>query len=257
MDIAISNPEAELNGSRAAMKERTRSRPDEECDMMSAADPSLQQAFTDIYRQSAWNKLDETVRSGEGSAPELNKGYISLLQRFIRERGIRAAVDVGCGDWSFSRLIDWSGVNYIGVDIVPEVVETLRARYARPSVCFELGDFVTCDLPPADLIIAKDALQHLPTELVKKFLTRLPRFNYAILTNDRRRLEPRAWRNLWLPVESEVVNSDIRPGGYRPLRLREPPFNLKAVELMQLRMHHTNGLHTKEVLLWENPDRGR
>ena len=26
-------------------------------------------------------------------------------------------VDVGCGDWQFSRLIDWSGIDRRGIDV--------------------------------------------------------------------------------------------------------------------------------------------
>jgi hypothetical protein len=28
---------------------------------------------------------------------------------------------VGCGDWSFSRSIDWGMATYVGIDVVPDV----------------------------------------------------------------------------------------------------------------------------------------
>jgi trans-aconitate methyltransferase len=217
---------------------------------MSAAGHETEQAFEKIYREGTWCK---SVRSGEGSVPERNREYISLLQRFIRERGARGVVDLGCGDWSFSRLIDWSGVDYTGVDIVPELVQSHNAQYAREGVRFIQGNFITCELPPADLAISKDVLQHLPNEMIFRFLDRLRNFKYAILTNDRTKYEPRTWRRLWRAVESpQVANSDIPGGEWRPLRLREAPFNLDATELMRIRMWHSNGVHVKEVLLWQN-----
>ena len=213
---------------------------------------TVEEAFTGIYQHQRWGR---GAWSGEGSDPTRLERYIRLLQQFIRERGITSVVDLGCGDWQFSRQIDWSGVNYIGIDVVPTLIQQLNTNYARNGVCFVHGNVVTCDLPAADLAISKDVLQHLPNELVLQFLGRLRRFKYAILTNDRKQYYP-SWRDVWnfRRVYMTVPNSEISTGGYRPIRLREPPFNLKAHELLRLKMWHRYGVHLKEVLLWENKE---
>jgi SAM-dependent methyltransferase len=215
-----------------------------------AIDPT-EQAFSSIYQAGTWNK---TVRSGEGSIPSRNRRYIRILQEFIRKRGIRSVVDLGCGDWSFSRYIDWSGVDYTGIDIVPELIASHNAQFARPGIRFIQANFLECELPRADLAVSKEVLQHLSNEMVSRFLSRLHHFKFAILTNDRIKYEPRTWRNLWRPVETpRAANSEIAVGDWRPLRLREAPFQLKVRELAQIRIWHSNGVHIKEVLLWENP----
>jgi 2-polyprenyl-3-methyl-5-hydroxy-6-metoxy-1,4-benzoquinol methylase len=84
-----------------------------------------------------------------------------MLQAFLRDNAVRSVVDVGCGDWQFSRLIDCSGLDYRGFDVVPAVIEAHRAAFGREGVRFDLlEDFAA--LPEADLVLRKDVLQHLP-----------------------------------------------------------------------------------------------
>src|SRR5215831_10339636 len=78
-----------------------------------------QQIFSDVYQSHSW--LGDS-RSGPGSDPERTVEYRRLLQQFLREHEIRRVLDLGCGDWSFSRLIDWDGISYVGVDVVASVI---------------------------------------------------------------------------------------------------------------------------------------
>jgi SAM-dependent methyltransferase len=217
---------------------------------------NVETAFREIYSNQSWG---QGTGSGEGSDPIRNRRYVHLIQDFIRAKKIKTVVDLGCGDWQFSRQIDWGGASYVGIDIVPSVVENLTAQYARDGIRFVHGNIVNCDLPQADLAICKDVLQHLPNDLIFAFLARLRQFRYAILTNDRRQYRLPEWRNLWnffWPTDITTPNSKISSGAYRPIRLRESPFNLVARELMRIKMHHSNGIHIKEVLLWENSNAG-
>jgi SAM-dependent methyltransferase len=222
---------------------------------MSESDTNVENIFSSIFRQGLWHSK---VKSGEGSIPSRNRRYVKILRDFIREKQIRSVVDLGCGDWSFSRQIDWSGIDYLGIDIVPELIDSLNARFRRPGVRFLCDNIVTCPLPRADLAISKDVLQHLPSPLVSQYLERLSYFKYAVLTNDRLKYEPRSWRRSWRLVETPVKpNTDIEPGDWRLLRLNDPPFRLGAEVLADLPYWHTNGIHRKEVLLWTNPELGR
>ena len=77
----------------------------------------LHQTFQAIYRDQAW------VRgSGPGSSPANTIEYRAFVERFIEANSVRSVTDLGCGDWQFSHLIDWSQVEYLGLDLVPEVV---------------------------------------------------------------------------------------------------------------------------------------
>lgn len=71
--------------------------------------------------------------------PEYAEPYVDMLQRFLHDYEIRSVVDLGCGDWQFSRLIDWSGVDYLGLDVVEFVVDTNREQFATDSIRFEVA----------------------------------------------------------------------------------------------------------------------
>ena len=170
----------------------------------------MQDAFSIIYKSNTWG-----FGSGLGSLPRWTRPYQQFLQMFMRENNIKTVVDVGCGDWQFSRLIDWSAVDYLGLDVVPEVIKKNRSRYAAPNVRFELAPERFADISSADLLLVKDVLQHFPTDAVHRFVKEvLGRFRFALVTNC---IEPASHRN-----------REIEVGGFRPLDLREAPFNYPA-----------------------------
>lgn len=169
--------------------------------------------FEEIYANNSWGH-----GSGEGSLPIHTKGYVKFLERFILNNKIQSIADIGCGDWQFSKSVDWHGAKYDGYDVVRPVVEENSRAYAGGNVRFHhyFGDFN--EIPSADLLIAKDVLQHLPDETIIDFLGHLSRFKFALLTNC---INPRG----------PTINKNIPLAGFRYLDLRLPPFNLQAVEV--------------------------
>jgi SAM-dependent methyltransferase len=216
-------------------------------------DPSLEDAFNKIYQEAVWGKNKEGEgNSGLGSTVEDTKEYRQFIERFIREKKITSIVDAGCGDWEFSKEIDWGGASYLGVDISSVVIEKL-GRYATDKIKFQLGD-VTEELPSADLLIVKDVLQHLPNSLIEKFIVnnlRPERYSWVLLTNDKWptlkacRLQPGS--NLCkIEKERRPSNGDIEPGGYRKLDLSKEPFGVEGLrDVMRFRSYPV-----KVVQLW-------
>lgn len=215
---------------------------------------SLVSIFTEIYSKETWK--EGVSCSGPGSNPEATKDYLEVIQRFLSEQGVRSVVDFGCGDWAFSRLIDWTRVDYLGLDLVQTVVQRNQAEFGSPNIRFAVGDLTEGDLPSADLLLCKDVFQHLPNAIVSDFLARkILRYRWAILTNDYRITIPGGWRNFWRPCDNGgIPNSEIDAGGHHPLLLRLPPFNLKAKVLLRYDVVVAATTFKKEVLLWENPN---
>jgi SAM-dependent methyltransferase len=178
---------------------------------------SVQERFENIYAQNLWGS-----GSGEGSLPISTKGYARFLQIFLRINRVASTVDLGCGDWQFSRFIDWSGMRYRGFDIVRPVIEQNRKLYTRAGVDFDVSPEQFDELPNADLLIVKDVLQHWSNAAIERFLPTLKRYPLALLTNC---IEPRR-RKFW--KKSATNNSDIDDGDFRYLDLRKPPFSLRA-----------------------------
>jgi SAM-dependent methyltransferase len=165
---------------------------------------ALRGAFSFIYENDLWGR-----GSGAGSFPEYTQPYVAMLQRFLRDHEIRSVVDVGCGDWQFSRLIDWDGVDYLGLDLVESVIEANRKAFATNSIAFEVAT-VGEPLPSADLVVCKDVLQHLPLAVVGDYLAQFrQRFKHVLVTND---VYPDASTNDECPLGSgRALRPDLEP----------------------------------------------
>lgn len=130
--------------------------------------------FTHIYDANIWGG------SGGGSTPENTVEYRFLLQAFLAQKNIKSIVDYGCGDWSFSRLMDWSGIDYLGIDCVESVIKSNIEKYAKENIQFSLP----IPLFSADLLILKDVLQHWSNDSITTFLDFNWKANkYILITN--------------------------------------------------------------------------
>jgi SAM-dependent methyltransferase len=184
-------------------------------------DTQRRDVFDWIYSKGFWGK-DKVGQgtSGPGSTMESTKLYRVFLQDFLAAHGIRSVVDAGCGDWQFSQSMDWSGIDYLGVDIVASVIEQNRRRHAKPNIRFSVADIVRDELPPADLLIVKDVLQHLSDADISRFLKQLPRYRHVLIVND---------------VDSLTLSAkpqDIKTGGFRPIDLTRPPHSLQGNKVL-------------------------
>lgn len=166
----------------------------------------LRDAFERVYSGNEWGH-----GSGPGSSPANTIEYRAFVSRFIEANGIRSVTDLGCGDWQFSHLMGWSSVEYLGLDVVPDIVERNRTRFGQPNLRFEVFTSLEA-LPGGDLLLAKEVLQHLPNATISEYLNAVRRkYRFALLTNSS---EP-----------SNLANRDIKPGDFRPIRPEKPPFN--------------------------------
>ena|ERR1041385_9056161 len=164
-------------------------------------------AFSQIYSQNVWG-----FGSGHGSLPRVTKSYRAFIETFIRENVVKNVTDFGCGDWQFSRLIDWSGAKYLGLDIDSKLIEQNGSRYGSEQVCFEVAPTRFSDVASGELLLVKDVLQHLPTAVVQQFIADVvSRFRFTLITNCVR------------PAAS--LNREIQAGDWRPLDLRFPPYS--------------------------------
>ena len=187
--------------------------------------------FDKIYREDLWEG-----GSGIGSFPQATIPYRMFLETFIMEKEIGAVVDFGCGDWQFSRFIPWGGVAYTGYDVAQSVIERNRARYAAGNVRFEFTPADLTELADADLLICKDVLQHLPNSQVFEFLDAVKdKYRYLLITN--------------CTKPYGALNTDIEPGGFRPLDIRFPPFNIDAELALTYKLPKHLGDFRKNTLL--------
>jgi SAM-dependent methyltransferase len=164
----------------------------------------LSAPFERIYMQDVWRG-----GSGPGSLPSNTVEYRAFVEQFIYNNGIQSVTDLGCGDWQFSRFLNWTGVEYIGLDVVPSLIKANRETFACQNIRFELSAGPE-SLPGGDLLLCKEMLQHLPTQAVRRYIASIKqRYRYALITNS---------------IAPGSINTEISVGGYRPLRLDLQPF---------------------------------
>jgi SAM-dependent methyltransferase len=187
--------------------------------------------FEMIYRKSKWGN-----GSGSGSSEAVTRPYRQFLQNFLRKHAIRSVLDVGCGDWQFSQHMNWTGIDYLGVDASETALISAR-RFERPGVRFQRVDAMGDDLPPADLLIAKDVLQHWSSDDILKFLPRLDRYRHVLITNG------------FPPKLLPKTNAPFRTGtSYRPIDLQLEPFNLPGEYVFSYESDEP-----KRVFHWSRP----
>jgi hypothetical protein len=169
---------------------------------------SLEQVFTEIFETAAWGS--EESASGIGSTMEQTEVLREALPGLLRELGVQVFVDVPCGDWHWLRHVDLPVREYIGLDVVPQVVADNVERYGQPGREFRVHD-LTRDVPPrADLVLCRDLLVHLSDAEVRAALFNL-----------------RQSGSTWLLVTTFTEprpHTDITTGSWRPLNLQAPPW---------------------------------
>ena len=189
-------------------------------------DPDI---FDQIYENSYWGK-----GSGGGSSPEATQPYKVFLEDFIRQYQIQSIVDLGCGDWQFSKFLDFGGATYIGIDASKRVIANNQKLFTRLGVSFANLPRNHHDIPSADLLVCKDVLMHLSTKEVRDILSILPNYKYALITNDVPCLS--AFGAILLKLRrpfSPIVNREIKTGDFRVLDPTQPPFNLKLKKVFE------------------------
>ena len=163
------------------------------------------ETFTRIYDENAWN-LD-------GQPPQLDilARVAKTIEDHIRKYRITSVAEFGCGFWNYAKLIDWNGLTYDGYDVALHPVRFNADAHGTRKIRFhQLVDGV--QLAPADLLICKDVLHHLPNDDVQHYLAMFKeRFSYILLFN--------------AVFPDDNLNGPIELGDYRGLRLDLPPFN--------------------------------
>jgi len=200
----------------------------------------VEHVFARIHRRRLWGS-DESV-SGPGSERARAALFLPELLAAVRELGVERILDAPCGDFNWAPPLADSVQSYVGLDVVPELIQGNRERHAAPGRRFELGDLVRDPLPRADLILCRDCLVHLPNEDIVLALRNFQRSASTYLATT--------------TFTGARKNADIRLGHWRPLNLERPPFDLPPpLRLVDERCDWGNGaFRDKAIGFWRLAD---
>ena len=170
--------------------------------------------FKHIYETNHWDEAESV--SGPGSTLEETEPIRRELPALLAELGASSLLDLPCGDFHWMQHTDLSGVRYIGGDLVGDLIERNRAKYASDGVEFQKINLVNNTLPAVDVILCRDCLVHLSFADAQAALSNIARSGAGWL--------------LATSFPSVTRNDDIVTGQWRPINLTLPPFNLPEPE---------------------------
>lgn len=178
--------------------------------------------FLRIYKDHVWASSGKVAGderepgSGAGSSLRATSSIQAALPDVLRDLGAEVFMDVGCGDQTWISMLNLPA-RYIGIDILPRVIEANRANHGGPSKVFYCLDACTDDLPPADTVMVREVLFHLSFRDSKALLCNVLRGSrrWIILTSD----------------SGTLLNADIRTGDFRLLNLTRSPFSFPEPDM--------------------------
>lgn len=213
-------------------------------DKESFAGLDLQQRFRRIHDTNLWGAAAST--SGLGSELDATAVLRAELPGLLKKLGVTSLLDAPCGDAGWINRADL-GVRYVGVDIVPDLIERLRARAAAGEIQgeYHLADITSDPLPRCDAILCRDALVHLSFANIARAVANFRKSGAA-----------------WLVATTFPEwqsNADCEDGDWRALNFERVPFRWgPPVELLNEDCTEAGGgWRDKSLGVWRLAEIGR
>lgn len=140
------------------------------------------EVFVDIYARNQWDGAIGELRSGSGSTQSQAQAYVAAVRAFIIRHKIRTVVDLGCGNFIVGKMLSSPNIHYVGVDIVPAVIQRNASQYTNSHTEFVVRDFLRDELPAGDLYLVRQVLQHLSNHEIATALSRLSKLPCVLVT---------------------------------------------------------------------------
>jgi len=161
------------------------------------------------------------------------------LANLLIEYQVKSILDIPCGDFYWMNKINLNGINYIGADIVEQLILDVRKKHGEENKKFEVRNLIEDKLPTVDLIFIRDCFVHLSYSDIMKSIDNIKasRSKYLLTTS----------------FVNQVSNRDIITGDWRPLNLQIAPFNFPSpITLIDEKSTESGGSYKdKSLLLWD------
>ncbi len=192
--------------------------------------------FTEIYRNNSF--LGRESKSGEGSGLLQTSLIRQELPVLLKRISARTLLDAPCGDLFWISKMELDIENYIGIDIVHELVVENRRKYGDRQHLFLDKNIIVDELPKADVILCRDCLVHLTYAQCFKVINNFKKSGSTYL--------------LTTTFVDRNENNDLVKGLWRPLNLEKQPFLFpKPLTLINENCTEGNGNYSDKGLgLW-------
>lgn len=198
---------------------------------------SYQEAFASIYAENVWRSPVSV--SGPGSDLDQTAILRRELPILLSRIQAQSLLDLPCGDFGWMRRVELGEIQYIGGDLLDEIVANNHKMYGSGRRTFQKLDLLADELPAADVLLCRDCLVHFSFDLVHQALQNISRSGIPYL--------------LATTFTECTENADIVTGDWRVLNLCLPPFNLpEPIYLLNEGCTEGGGLFADKCLgLWK------
>jgi SAM-dependent methyltransferase len=185
----------------------------------------VEEIFSAIYRERRWERQSgDDFSSGTGSrAASLVSPYVESVAAFLRSLpNPPSVVDLGCGDFNVgAQLRPYCG-RYVACDVVPELIQRDKERFASEQVDFRCLDIIEDELPDGDVVFLRQVLQHLNNSHIAKVVPKLYRYKFLVLAEH----IPSA--SGFPPNRDKPTGGGVRLAQGSGVVVTAPPFSLKV-----------------------------
>lgn len=198
--------------------------------------------FTKVYREDIWRIVPGAPKSGPGSSIEFTKNIVRELPVLFRDFNIYTVLDIPCGDFTWFSQVDRSNIDYVGADIVPDIIQDNLRAY--PTIPFVEMDLINSMLPAFDLILCRDCLFHFQEKNIFRALKNIKNSGsrYLLTTTH-------TWRSFPNVVGTDNWTTDNV--FFHKLNLMLPPYNLPPPLLVIPEGNNEPNAEDRVLALWE------
>ena len=168
--------------------------------------------------------------AGYGTTKHSFRIIVEELPKLFKELDIKTMLDAACGDYYGMVDVDFTGVNYIGIDMVEEQIKFNKEKY--PNVDFRNINMVTEELPIGDLVFARDVLVHNSDTNIKRFLKNCKDAEYKyLLTTTFPEVDNQELGGI---LGWRMLNFDKEPWGFTPIKIISEQHDMNPEKCMGL-----------------------
>jgi hypothetical protein len=193
--------------------------------------------FSEKFLSNGWAGKESV--SGHGSDFIPTQTVREELPQLLKELHIESLLDAPCGDFYWMNLTNLDVKKYIGIDVVPGLIQENQEKYGSESKEFLTLDITRDSLPHVDLILCRDCLVHLSFRDISAAIRQFKQSGSTYLLTT-------TYPGLL------AKNENILTGDWRPIDLEKPPFNFpKPIKLIHEESAIISDLKEKSLALWK------
>jgi len=188
--------------------------------------------------QYQWEQGTRESVSGYGSSMKNTREIRAALPIIFSTYSIKSMIDMPCGDWNWMQHVDLTGIDYLGLDIVPDMIAHHDGSFDQR---FKVHDAVVDSLPYADMLLCRDFLFHIPFKQGMQVMQHIrdAGIKYLLATTF-----PDA------PVYDVIEDACIR---WRKVDMMSEPYNLPD-PLYVVQENNSSACQGRQVCLWSLKD---